>query len=113
VTVAPEAATPETAPIVLPTWTDPESIATFLLSAATLVLGTLAATGVIIPAGVSASVQGWAAVAGYVIALGVQAWNSWRVAHTTRIAIASGARIVVMPSRQLLKARLRAQALAA
>jgi hypothetical protein len=80
----------DTVPIVLPDWTDPESIATFVISAFTLIAGTLAATGVIIPAGLSASAQGWAAVAGYVIALGVQAWNSWRISRASKAAIAAG-----------------------
>ena len=95
--------TQASAPIPLPNWTDPTSIASFVIALATLVIGTLTATGVAIPAGVSGSVQGWASVAGYAIALGVMAFNQWRISSTHKAAIAAGHATYTAATKQLLR----------
>jgi hypothetical protein len=82
--------TPESDAIVLPDWGDPTSVVTFIVAGFTLVAAALAATGVIIPAGTSATVQAWASVAGFASALVVAIVNQIRITRTHVAAIYNG-----------------------
>jgi len=88
-------------PIVLPNWTDPTSVATFIISAFAMVAGLLAATHVIIPAGISTAVQGWSSVAGFLVAGVAAAINQWRITTSHKTAITAGhPTAVVLSARQ-------------
>ena len=84
--------------ITLPTWTDPTSVAAYLT---TLVSGVLGVLVYLHPgwAPPSGAVEAGVAVAALLIAGGAQIVNIWRHGTTTKAAIAAGATLAVPASK--------------
>jgi uncharacterized membrane protein len=96
-------AIPSTTPAVpLPNWSDPTSIASWLMSIATFVIAILTMTGTVLPASTSTSVTAWSGIAGIVIAAGFAVANFVRVTVLHKAAITSGHAVGIKPTRVIV-----------
>lgn len=92
-------AIPTTTSVPLPTWTDPASITSYIVSLATLTISILTSVGVVVPAGTSTTVSTWAGVAGIAISAGVVIFNFVRVTILHKAAIVGGASVSLRGAR--------------
>ena len=89
--------------IVLPNWRDAGSVSSFLISAASIVVGILMMFHVAVPATTSDTVSTIAGVAGFVIAAAVQTVNQHRITKTNTAAISAGVAVKNAPPMKMFR----------